>query len=699
MEQQFTHEAERPETLATRLAERRAALISLLIEERMQWLLWLPVALGLGIWGYFALPYEPQTYAGVTAFTLLVFLTYSMRRNILLRTCLLAAALIAMGFTAAQVERHLTDTTVLQKPTRILSIQAEIADIIDMDGRMKLLLEQPQDTGEGRRTHLPKKIRISLKRPDNRLQVGQKIQLRAGLFPLPGPALPEGFDFSRHFYFQGIGAVGFGIAPVTILETAELEGLARKLSKLRLGLARHIRDRVDDHYAGPVAAALITGDRAAIAAEVKDAMRGAGLAHMLAISGLHLGLVAGILFFLARALLLLHPAITLHYSIKKWAAGIALLGSFIYLALAGFPVSAQRAYVMVALLLGAVMLDRRVMPLRSLALAAILILLWSPSQLLSPSFQLSFAATIAILSMIELYRQRHKPTVERQSLLYKPVQFFGGILMTSLAASIATAPFIIFHFNQFTLWDVLGNLGASAILSLWVMPCAVMSMLLMPLGLDSLLLPLMAWGIEYILAIAFWVSNLPHALSYVPTLPDWSMALIILGGCWLCFWQTRWRLAGLPLIVIGSSGLLFLSLPDVIISEKAEQIAIRLPGEIEGYSMVRGSSRNFTANIWQEALGIDHWQPPEKLETFRCDGLGCHLQLGTHSVAMPLYPSAMAEDCGSADIIIAPFYHDCRAATHSIERPRNPISIWLEEDRITLQHAQPFVERLHHTKN
>lgn len=340
------------------------------------------------------------------------------------------------------------------------------------------------------------------------------------------------------------------------------------------------------------------------------------------------------------------------------------------------------------------MLDRQVMPMRSVALAAILILLIKPSMLLSPSFQLSFAATIAIISMVEtlMGKYRASPAL-RQSLLYKPLLYFGGIMLTSLAASLATTPFIIFHFNQFTLWDVLGNLGASAILSLWVMPFAVLAMILLPLGLGALPLWCMDLGIQGILSIAFWVSSLPHALHYVPTLPEGGMALIILGGCWFCFWLRRWRWLGAPLIVAGFASLLTVSPPDILLSRHAEQVALR-DATSGQYHMVQGSSRNFRARMWQEALGIEAWHATAAWTPLRCDALGCIVHTVSHRIALPHSPTALAEDCTNADIIISEFFHDCNSPDLSIERPASAAAIWLEQEAVTVNHTRSFAQRL-----
>jgi len=563
---------------------------------------------------------------------------------------------------------------------------------------LKLLLAEPViDRVAPKDT--PRHIRLSMRYTPRDVAIGQRVSLRGGIFPLPRPALPGGFDFARHFYFQSIGAVGFGLRPITIETEAVEEGWQSKLKSARHNLTRKVTESLRGPE-GEVAASLITGEQGGIPEEIKEAMRISGLAHILSISGLHLSLVAGVLFILIRYTLVLIPGLALRYPLKEWAAGLALLGSFGYLAIAGFPVPAQRAFMMVGLVLLAVMLDRQVLSMRSLALAAMVIMLWLPESVLSPSFQLSFAATMAILAMFEsAWQKRAAEPWRRESLLYKPLLYFGVAFLTSLAAGLATTPFVMLHFNQFTMWHILANMAASPFLSLWVMPLVVLTLLAMPFGLDAPLFWLMGKGIECVLAIAYWVSSLPYAAFSTAAPPDWGMLLMILGGCWLCFWQQRWRWAGVPFLVFGMLSVWWVRPPDMLIAPEAAQIAYRLPEQEEGYTMLYGSRRNFNAGLWQESLGIEEWIKPVDAglgAAYQCDALGCILTLTDgQTLAIPVNPEALAEDCQQADILITPFYHDCDAAAFSVERPKAAMALYFEEDGIPRAAiARSFIDRI-----
>lgn len=668
----------------------RDSLYTRLLEEQERWLLWFPVAMGLGVLLYFGLRHEPQPFVGVSALVLTLPALWRWKRFPLLRTILLGCFGIALGFSAAQFQAQRVTTPVLERPVRMTTLRGHLSQIQDTEDGMKLIISHPVMENARYPVNLPEKIRLNLRKPEPHLQTGQQIRLRAGLFPLPQPALPGGYDIARHFYFQGIGAVGFGLAPVEILEQNDLSNAEEWLNNLRHLFSRNIRQKMPGAE-GTIADALITGEQSAIPKAVREDMAVAGIAHMLSISGLHLTLVAGIMFVAVRFLLVLIPGLALRYPIKKWAALIALLGSFAYLALAGFPVAANRSFVMVALVLSAVILDRQVLSLRSVALAAILILLWTPESLLGPSFQLSFAATVAIVALYEVYTRKPLSTRFYDWWLMRPWFYLCGIAVTSLVAGIATTPFVMLHFHQLTIYHILANLMTSPILSLLVMPAGLAAVLAMPLGLEQPALTLMQWGITQIIAISHWVAGLPLAVSYAPSFSSWGIACFTFGALWLCCWRKRWRLAGVPLMALGMLSLAFTRLPDIVIAPPGEQVAVRVD---DGYAMVKGGTRNFTAEIWQESLGIEDFVKPNTLTNLHCDSEGCLMHLHNYQIALPHTRTGASEDCELADILVADFYADCPRQPLRFFRPKQAVALWLEAEGIKVERANSFVERL-----
>ncbi len=262
----------------------------------------------------------------------------------------------------------------------------------------------------------------------------------------------------------------------------------------------------------------MVGERGAIPSDVRAAMQQSGLAHLLAISGLHLGLVAGFVFFAVRGALALWPGVVLRYPVKKWAAA-ALSMSAVYLLLAGATVPTQRAFIMTGLILLAVIVDRRGISMRLVAWAAIVVLLIRPEALLSVSFQMSFAAVVALVATYEVAGGKVRQSLGQRGIRQRLAVYLVSILLTTLVASTATAPFAAFHFNQFAAYSNVSNLIAIPIAAFWVMPLIVVSLVLMPFGLEGAVMPVLGVGIDIIIGVARAVSAWPGASLNVAAPP------------------------------------------------------------------------------------------------------------------------------------------------------------------------------------
>lgn len=666
-----------------------SALRQLLLSEAERWMLWLPVLLGCGIYFYFSLSVEPSIYAGISAFSASVSGILLAKRWAFLRMLMLAMAMFALGFAAAQFQAWRLDTSTLERPIPFTHLRGHLAQVIDTEEGMKLVIDNPVAEKNWKPLELPQRIRLNLRTAEPQLAAGQEIRLRGGLFPLPQPVLPGGYDIARHFYFEGIGAVGYALPNIEIISQNPPNAWQEKLSALRQHISRLIRTEISG-AAGTIADSLITGEQSAIPKQVREDMAIAGIAHILSISGLHLSLVAGILFVALRQLLVFIPMLALRFPVKKIAAFFALLGTAAYLALAGFPVAANRSFVMAALVLGTVIFDRQVLSMRSVALAAMLILLVSPESLMGPSFQLSFAATAAIVALYETYARKPLAGKFFDSWLLKPWFYLTGIVLTSLVAGLATTPFVILHFQQFTIYQVIANLGTSPLLSFLVMPAAMLAMLGMPFGLQDIGLTLMQYGIDGIIRLSHWVAGLPMAVSYVPGFPAWGMALMTFGGFWFCFWRQKWRMIGIPLVLAGAASLWTMTPPDVVIAPEAVQVALRLH---DGhYAMVKGGTRNFTAKIWAESLGFTEYADLKQLPEWKCDRAGCFYQSERLTLSLPKRREVAAEDCVPNTLMIADFYPDCRGK-NVIARPKNAMALWLNSDSIVKKQSISYVMR------
>ncbi len=537
----------------------KTTIPELLAAERERWPLFLPVGVGAGIAGYFALPREPSPWLGAAVCALALGLVLAAirqahgRRHISWQPLLLAGlalGAVGLGFGAATFRTLAVEAPVLAFRLGPVTVSGQVIKV------------EPPALRTASGGGLPKGPRLTLKRvrvsrlesaeTPARVRIrmrgaadvvpGDWISAKAILLPPPSPSAPGAFDFPRHAFFQHLGAVGFAVGRLEHIEPPA-EGAAPSfrlwLSKLRQKIYRRIVGSLKG-TSGTVAAALMTGERGAIPADVLEAMRASGLAHLLAISGLHIGLVTGVLFFGIRGTLAAFPSVTLRFAIKKWAAIGALTGALAYLLVTGATVPTQRAFLMVALVLAAIVLDRTAISMRLVAWAALIVLLISPESLLGASFQMSFAAVIALVAAYELARAPFRRWRAREGWWRLPLLYLVGVGLTTLVASAATAPFVVYHFNRFAAFGLAANLVAVPITALWIMPWAVLGYLLMPLGLEGWALTPMGWGIEAMIAVARWVAGWPGAVVLLPAMPVWGLALVALGGLWLCLWQRRW---------------------------------------------------------------------------------------------------------------------------------------------------------------
>ena len=586
----------------------------------------------------------------------------------------LAIAAAAMGLSVAQWRSIAADTTVLTARIGPTSLNGRILGVERFPDAMRLTMERVTIGGLARHK-TPRKVRVRVRRVDPAIRPGDWVRLRAILSPPPPPAAPGAFDFQRHTYFLGLGGVGFALGKVTVTAPRAETGApspALAIAALRTATTARITAALPGTTGG-VAAALMTGERSAVPAPVLEAIRDSGLAHLLAISGLHIGLVAGILFVAVRAGLALVPRLALGHPIKKWAAVAAIVGAFSYGLLAGATLPTQRAFLMIGLVLLGVLLDRRGISLRSVAWAAMIILAVQPESLVSASFQMSFAAVVALIAGYEYLSDRRLYGAGRTgdggpTGLRVVARYLGGIAITTLIAGAATAPFALYHFNQFADYGVIANLAAVPVTALWVMPWAVAGFLLMPMGWEAAALTPMGWGIEAVIAIARTVAAWPGAVTLMPAMPTFGLVMIVMGGLWLCLWRRSWRLWGTAGMAAGVLTLYLAEPPDILIDGQGRIMAIRAADGTMMVSSHRGA--RFQREVWARLSGEE--QGPGLLPAtgrhmagrLNCDIEGCLYRRGTLTAALIRRESAFAEDCWAAVIIVSliPLRRKCPAA-------------------------------------
>ncbi|MEN3950621.1 ComEC/Rec2 family competence protein [Iodidimonas sp. SYSU 1G8] len=633
-------------------------------QERDRWVLWMPVLGGVGIAGYFAAPVEPSvllTVAGLAASLALLCITG--RRY---RMAAVALLCVMLGFAAAVLHARWSEGPVLDRETRTLHLSGRI-DRIERFGErdIRLTLSQVEIAG-WTAAAMPVRVRIGVRTRGDDARPGDTITVRARLLPPAGPSVPGGYDFGRQAWFERIGAVGYAIAPVRIARPAGSEWGWWRVARFRDDLGRRLLAQTGGDT-GAMSVALVTGERAAITEETLEQLRIAGIAHLLAISGMNIALMTGFVFVVVRFLLACVPGWALRYPIKQWAAIAGLMAGALYLMVSGAAIPTQRAFLASSIVFIGILLNRIAITMRLVAITGGLLLLIAPQSLLNVSFQMSFAAVVALVAIYEKARVGGW-LISSGGLVRKAWIYLVGVAVTSLAAGAATGFFAAYHFNNFATYGLLTNMIAVPLMGVWIMPCVLAIFIALPFGLEGIPLRGVEWGVELTLHVARWVAALPGADIRVQAMPVIAMPLVVSGGLWLLLWTRSWRWLGLLPIACGVLAILVSRGPEMLVDEKGKMVAIR---GADGRMAVIGGGRNsFARETWlrRDAQKDEETQKPEGLS---CDSLGCVYRTPGHDViALVQQGDALAEDCARADILISavPTFWRCRGPAVVIDR-------------------------------
>lgn len=521
-----------------------------------------PVGLGIGIGVWFGLNEEPGlwAYAGVALCLGVVILLHRLVEPLQPLTVLLACML--GGFLACGLRVQTVAAPILMEEFygaltgRIVEVDRSQAGALRITLDRVWLEEVPPDA-------TPARIRLTLQGDQRWLDPvpGSVVMATAFLSPPQGPVEPGAFDFRQMAFFERLGAVGYTRHPV-LLWQEPAPGEAR-VGRLRSFLSAAIRAEIAGD-AGAFAAGVLTGDRSGLSREAVEALRDSSLAHLLAISGMNMAFLIAFVFALLRYGLALVPPVALRINSKKVAAGVSLGVAAFYLALSGSNVATERAFIMVAVMLVAVLLDRRAITLRSVAIAGTILLLWQPEALLSPGFQMSFAATVALIIGFAAMTDRMEP-----GKWPRWGQFAVALVLSSVLGGVATAPYAAAHFNRFTDYGLVANLMTGPVMGLVVMPAGAMAAVMAPFGLAGLPLWVMEQGCRWILFVAHEVAALEGAVTAIPAPPAVVLPLLTLALCWMVLMPGRlrwgggvavvaalviWAQATRPVVLIGASG-------------------------------------------------------------------------------------------------------------------------------------------------
>jgi len=631
----------------------RARVIEWLGEDVKRLALWTPVAIGLGAGLYFGLKTEPEAAAGVFALAASAAAAAWSARA---RPFALALFFAALGFSAADWRAARVAAPVLERELSIRPVVGRLTRVEEGKSARRLIIELQSIRGLDA-DKLPERARVTWRGEDMLAAPGDMVKLRAGLRPPPPPAAPGDFDFARRLYFQRIGAVGFAVsAPAPVVGAgASARGWASMIETMRASVFRRITNAATGQ-GGAIVAAIVTGKRDAVSENSRQALRDAGLAHLLAISGLHMGLAMGSVFFGLRAGLALLPPLALRFPIKKWAALAALFCGGFYLILSGSGWSARRAFITAAVMFAAILIDRRAISLRNIAIAATIILLTTPEALIHAGFQMSFAAATALVAAYEWASARVDPN---RSFAWPALgrRYATGIAATDVITSLATAPFALYHFNRAALYSLPANLLAWPLMAFWVIPTAVVALALSPLGWDAWAWRFAAAGVDWVLVVGGAVSSWPGAVALTPQWPLGALLALTFGGLFLCLARSPLRLAGLMSIPIAYFLTHGATPPDIFVAASGRNAGVVAAGEGALYIYTRRRDR-FSAGAWREAAGMDRRTKSSGLaEIGQCGPAGCTVALtGKGQVSFIEDPLALAEDCARADLVVAFFY-------------------------------------------
>lgn len=608
---------------------------------------WTPVFLGFGVAVYFSMRIEPDVAFcwALLIGAVLVLLCHRLLPD-WVQVILLAVALVACGFGLAGVRANVVAEPVLgfryygPIEGRIIEIDRSQSDAVRLT-LDRVVLSRMQST------RTPAIVRVSLHGRQGFVdpQPGQVVVMTGHLSPPSGPVEPGGFDFQRMAWFEGLGAVGYTRTPVLLAVPARDGAAGLWVYRLRVAISTGVQDRLQGE-SGAFAAAIMTGDRSGMGQDSLHALRASNLAHLLAISGMHMGILAAFMFATIRYGLALIPYVALRWPVKKIAAVGALIVGAGYLALSGGSVSTERAYIMVSVMLVAVLFDRRALTLRAVAIAALIVLTLRPEALFGPGFQMSFAATTALVAVFAVLRQVDLPHLPGW---LKPV---GAVFVSSLVAGLATAPIAAYHFNQIAQFGLVANLLSVPLMGTLVMPAAVVAAVLAPFGLEMIGLWPMDLGLRWIMGVAHFIADIEGGLRHVVTPRPAVIGTITLGAIFTVLWRGSLRWIGAVPVMMGFLAWQVADRPVLLVAESGSLIGVMTS---DGRAVSKESGESFAASVWLENDGapVEQWIAYNRAGIEE-DGRVFRTQAADARIINIRGATALAgiEGCGGADVLI-----------------------------------------------
>ena len=619
------------------------------------------MALGCGAAVYFSLLREPPLWLGLALAAAAIAAAalaraFGRRRDLTIALSLLAFAVL--GLLAAQLRTWSVAAPIVWERTTG-DVEGWVVDVASPGSGGGRLLIAPYRLDGVDPSRLPARVRISVG-PKNLIGPGEAVRLKAILGPPPEPASPGAYDFARDAFYKGVGGVGFSLTDPMIVQGPRPPaglGLTMRINAMRWSLARRIVDRLGPESGG-VAAAMTTGHEAWLNPDDVAAMRDSGLSHILSISGVHMAIVGGFVFFLARGLVALWPWAALRVSGKKIAALAGLGAVAVYLVVSGAPPPAVRSAATLSVAFLAILADRRAISLHALALAALIVLALDPEAVAQPGFQMSFAATAALVALAEAW-----PRPPREIHVPWPIRMFQaartGLVLSigiGLVAGLATSPFAIQHFNRVAAYGLPANIIMEPLSSFLIMPALALGALLASVDVGGWPLQVAGFGIDALLGLARTVAALPKATWLVPSAPAAALPVAFLGVLWLCLWKGRLRWLGLP-AALAVTLWPRPAAPVLWIAQDGGAAAITDHGTAV---LLRPDAKAFASDLWSRRRGLQPGKDAEALRDrhFDCNRRRClPIAADLPRVAAwwtrrPPSPEDAAALCAGTDIVV-----------------------------------------------
>ncbi len=631
-----------------------------LVRQADRAFLWLVIAFGTGVVTFFTWLADPAPW--ITPAICLVGLAALTLRGRLFGASFVGFAMLALGLGhgAAEWRTSRVATPLIEREIRPFMLSAVVVDAEKRPLGNRLVVSGftlPEIAPEA----TPKRLRITVPTSHGLPVVGERIRVRAVVRPAALPVIPDGFQFQRYLYFSEIGGVGYTVGRWQPESEASQLTFSGRFHAWAEALRRRIGERIGAIVPGAdgaVAGALVSGEQSAIPEELQEAYRISGIAHLLSISGLHMSLLAGLVFFVVRRLLALVPTIALRIDTKKVAATMGLAATAFYLIISGMSVPAVRSFLMIGVVMVAILLDRTALSLRTIGWAALTLLVLFPEAVFGASFQMSF---VAVLALVALYEQAwlriNWRGADGRLIVFRAVAIYlAGLVVTDIVAGGTTALFAAYHFNRLPTYSAVTNLLAVPLTGLWIMPAGILGLLLMPFGWDEIPFRVMGTGVTLLDDLARVVAAWPGAQVHVPPMASWALALAALGTVFICIWKGNRRWLGLLAIAPALLQPIIAAPPDVLVDDAARIFAV---SDSDGRLVLKpGRVGRFVREAWTERYGASPLDWPgsgarDNTLGLTCDGDGCVLARNGQKLLLAFTPTALAEDCGNADFTVS----------------------------------------------